>query len=482
MRGGRDAQFAAARDLLGMIDEMIDGALLIDEDARIVWLNEKHVWFSPKQMTVLGLGADTCAKAIGKPVESLIPHSRMREVVETGRSIPLDIIKYGEHTLLVSRLPLRNESGAIIGAISFSLKNSITLLRPITDRFNKLNSRLANMEKKLAAARTSKYTVESLVGFSPVMLQLKQLIRKGGRINSSALLLGETGTGKELAAHAIHAASDRANGPFVGLNVAAIPENLLEAECFGVAPGAYTGASQHPRPGKFQLANGGTLFLDEIGDMPVSLQVKLLRVLQEREVEPLGSNQVVKVDVRIIAATSRALPEMIKEGKFRSDLFYRLNVLPIHLPPLRHRKEDLEILASLFSERTSATFDQPMRTIAPSALEVLHAYNWPGNVRELANVIEQVYARTDGEQITAEDFAEILPQTALHVALPSQKRPLAEAVDEYERSLILAALTEAKGNKLEAARKLGLARTNLYAKMSRHNISLETHYGLPADG
>jgi transcriptional regulator with PAS, ATPase and Fis domain len=268
----------------------------------------------------------------------------------------------------------------------------------------------------------------------------------------------------------------------VGVNVAAIPENLLEAECFGVAPGAYTGASQQPRPGKFQVAHGGTLFLDEIGDMPLSLQVKLLRVLQEREVEPLGSNQVVKVDVRIIAATSRTLPEMIKGGTFRPDLFYRLNVFPIHLPALRDHKEDLEILASLFSERTSATFDQPMRTITPSALEVLHAHNWPGNVRELANVIEQVYARTDGDQITADDFAEILPQTAIRQVASEQKRSLAEAVDEFERSIILAALNEAKGNKLEAARKLGLARTNLYAKMSKHSISLATQYGLSADG
>jgi transcriptional regulator with PAS, ATPase and Fis domain len=481
MPGGRNEQFAAARDLLGMIDEMIDGALLIDKDARIVWLNEKHVWFSAKQMALLGLRLRSFSEAVGMPVERLIPHSRMREVVETGRSLPLDIMQYGEHTLLVSRLPLRDESGAVIGAISFSLKNSIALLRPIADRLNKLQSRLAHVEKKLAATRTSKYTVENLLGFSPAMLELKRLIRKGGQINSSALVLGETGTGKELVAHAIHAASNRVNGPFIGLNVAAIPENLLEAECFGVAPGAYTGASHHPRPGKFQLAHGGTLFLDEIGDMPLSLQVKLLRVLQEREVEPLGSNQVVKVDVRIIAATSRSLPEMIKNGTFRSDLFYRLNVFPIRLPPLRDRKEDLEILASLFSERTAATLDQPMRNITPSALEALHAHDWPGNVRELANVIEQVYARTDGEQITADDFAEILPQTAVRLAAPSRKRPLATAVDELERSLILAALAEAKGNKLEAARKLGLARTNLYAKMRRHGISLETQYDLAPD-
>ncbi|MGQ9367977.1 sigma-54 interaction domain-containing protein [Azospirillum sp. ST 5-10] len=465
-------QFAAARALLGMIDEMIDGALLIDRDARIVWLNDRHVWFSDKQKALLGI--HSIEDAVGMPVERLIPHSRMREVVETGRSLPLDIMQYGEHTLLISRLPLRDERGEVIGAISFALKNGFPYLRPIADRFNKLQSRLARMEQELAATRTSKYTAENLVGFSPAMLQLKRLVRKAGQITSPVLLLGETGTGKELVAHAVHAASDRVDRPFVGFNVAAIPENLLEAECFGVAPGAYTGAGKHMRPGKFQLAHGGTLFLDEIGDMPLALQAKLLRALQEHEVEPLGSNQVVKVDVRIIAATSRPLADMVKSGAFRSDLFYRLNVFPLHLPPLRERKEDLEILASLFSERTATSLDQPMRNLTPSALDVLHGYDWPGNIRELANVIEQVYVRTDGEHIAAEDFVDILPHAdALPPPAPHGRRPLADAIDDLERSLIRAALDETKGNKLEAARTLGLSRTNLYAKLRKHGIPLD---------
>ncbi|MBP2294955.1 sigma-54 interaction domain-containing protein [Azospirillum rugosum] len=472
MTAEQDKHFAAARALMVMIDEMIDGAILVDKDARIVWSNDKHVWFDDKRMEALGIRS--VADMVGHPVERLIPHSRMRDVVETGRSMPLDIMRYGEHTLLVSRLPLRDERGEIIGAIAFALKNSLTYLRPIAERFNKLQSRLARMEKELAASRAPKYTVENLIGFSPAMLQVKRLVRKAGQIQSAVLLLGETGTGKELVAHAIHAASDRADRPFVGLNVAAIPENLLEAEFFGVAPGAYTGASRQTRPGKFQLAHGGTLFLDEIGDMPLPLQAKLLRVLQEREVEPLGSNQVIKVDVRIIAATSRPLAEMVRDGAFRSDLYYRLNVFPIQLPALRDRREDLEILASLFSERTAASLDQPMRDLTPPALETLHGYDWPGNVRELANVIEQVYVRTDGERILAEDFADVLPKTAVHrPAAPTRKRPLAEAMDELERSLILAALEEAKGNKLEAARNLGLSRTNLYAKLRKHGITAD---------
>ncbi|KAA0679291.1 sigma-54-dependent Fis family transcriptional regulator [Roseomonas genomospecies 6] len=473
MPAGRDEHFAAARALMVMIDEMIDGAILVDKDARIVWSNDKHVWFDDKRKALLGIRS--LAEVVGQPIERVIPHSQMRDVVETGRSFPLDIMRYGEHTLLVSRLPLRDERGEIIGALAFALKNSLTYLRPIADRFNKLQSRLARMEQELAASRVPKYTVENLVGFSPAMLQVKRLVRKAGQFNSAVLLLGETGTGKELVAQAIHAASDRVDRPFVGVNVAAVPETLLEAEFFGVAPGAYTGAGRQPRPGKFQLAHGGTLFLDEIGDMPLPLQAKLLRVLQEREVEPLGSNQVIKVDVRIIAATSRPLPDMVRGGTFRSDLYYRLNVFPIHLPALRDRREDLEILASLFSERMAVSLDQPMRDLTPAALDSLHAHDWPGNVRELANVIEQVYVRTEGERILAEDFADILPGAADHRPPASaRKRPLAEAVDALERSLILAALDEAKGNKLEAARSLGLSRTNLYAKLRKHGITAET--------
>ncbi|WP_211109693.1 sigma-54 interaction domain-containing protein [Azospirillum oleiclasticum] len=467
MRMELNGHFAAARDLMTMIDEMIDGAILVDKDVRILWSNDKHVWFTDQRMASLGLRSP--ADLVGRPVEQVIPHSRMREVVETGRSLPLDIMRYGDHTLLVSRLPLRDGDGAVIGAIAFALKNSLTYLRPIAERFNTLQTRLARMEQELAASRAPKYTVENLVGFSPPMLQVKRLVRKAGQSGSGVLLLGETGTGKELVAHAIHAASERADRPFVGVNVAAVPENLLEAEFFGVAPGAYTGAARQPRPGKFQLAHGGTLFLDEIGDMPLPLQAKLLRVLQEREVEPLGSNQIVTVDVRIIAATSRSLPDMVRADAFRADLYYRLNVFPIQLPALRDRKEDLEILASLFSERAAAGINQPMRELTPSALDRLHAHDWPGNVRELANVIEQVYVRTDGPRIEGADFADILP-AASRPTQPARSRPLAEAVDELERTLIQKALEESGGNKLEAARALGLSRTNLYAKLQKHGI------------
>jgi transcriptional regulator with PAS, ATPase and Fis domain len=464
-----EKHFAAARDLMVMIDEMIEGALLVDKDARIVWSNDKHVWFKVEQVRARGFRSSK--DIVGYPVERFIPHSKMREVVETGRSMPLDIMQFENHTLLVSRLPLRDEEGEIIGAISFSLKNSLTYLRPIAARFHKLQSKLDRMEQALAARRVSKYTVENLIGFSPAMLQVKRLVRKAGQITSPVLLLGETGTGKELAAHAIHAGSDRVDGAFVGINVAAIPENLLEAEFFGVAPGAFTGASRQPRPGKFQLAHGGTLFLDEIGDMPLALQAKLLRALQEGEVEPLGSNEVIRVDVRVIAATSQPMADMVKSGEFRSDLYYRLNVFPINMPALRDRKEDLEALVFPFSERMATNLDQPMRDFTPGALAAMRAHTWPGNVRELANVIEQVYVRTDSKRITVEDLADILPASSTIARQPPTARPvLADAVNEFERSLILSALEDAGGNKREAAQALGLSRTNLYAKLRKHDL------------
>jgi len=211
---GRRVVSATARDLMTTMQGLRNGAILVDKDARIVWSNDKHVWFTDQRLASLGLRSP--ADLVGRPVEQVIPHSRMREVVETGRSLPLDIMRYGDHTLLVSRLPLRDEEGEVIGAIAFALKNSLTYLRPIAERFNTLQSRLARMEQELAASRAPKYTVENLVGFSPAMLQVKRLVRKAGPSASSVLLMGETGTGKELVAHAIHAASAGPTAPSSG--------------------------------------------------------------------------------------------------------------------------------------------------------------------------------------------------------------------------------------------------------------------------
>ncbi|MEW6122271.1 MAG: sigma 54-interacting transcriptional regulator [Pseudomonadota bacterium] len=467
-----DDSFAAARALLLMVEGMIDGATLVDRQSRVVW-------FSDGQLRLLG--NPRLADVVGQEIERVIPHSRMREVVETGQPHPLDIIQYGERSLLVTRLPLKNEDGEIIGAIAFALKNSIPYLRPIAERVQQLQSRIARMEQA-RSSRTSRFNVEHILGASGSMRQVSRLLRRAGEVRSPVLLLGETGTGKEMVAHAIHAASSRVGRPFVAINVAAVPENLMEAEFFGVAPGAFTGAARQPRPGKFQIAHEGTLFLDEIGDMPLGLQAKLLRTLQDGEVEPVGSNQLARVDVRVIAATSRPLADMVRAGTFRQDLYYRLNVLPIHLPPLRERHGDVELLAARFSEQKAAAFGVTARPLTPKALARLSGHSWPGNVRELANVIERIYAATEGDRIEGHDVDAALVERPWHDPEAAGAPPgdLAEAVARLERTMIADALAQATGNRREAARRLGLSRSTLYAKMQRYGLAAD--FGGPAKG
>jgi transcriptional regulator with PAS, ATPase and Fis domain len=344
-------------------------------------------------------------------------------------------------------------------------------------KFTGLQQELARAQRELAGHRRAKYTFSSFVGASPACLEVKRKARRAAQLDTTVLIQGETGTGKELLAHAIHAVSARADRPFVGVNLAAVPETLLEAEFFGVAAGAYTGADRRGREGKLQLADGGTLFLDEVGDMPPTLQTKLLRVLQEQEFEPLGSNRVVKVDVRVIAATSRDLRRLVEEGRFRADLYYRLNVLRIEVPPLRERIEDLEALAEVMLERIAERTGIAPRELGADAVAILAAYAWPGNVRELRNVLEQVTMLSEDGRLTAASFADVLPARAVDPAGRAALAPrLNDAVAEAERNAIRDALRRANGNKVAAARLLGISRATLYEKLAA--LGLDTTRGL----
>jgi transcriptional regulator with PAS, ATPase and Fis domain len=292
------------------------------------------------------------------------------------------------------------------------------------------------------------------------------------------LLLGETGTGKELLAHAIHASSARAKGMFVSVNIAAVPDTLLEAEFFGFAPGAFTGADRRGREGKFKLADGGSLFLDEIGDMPLGLQAKLLRALQEGEIEPLGSNKLVPFDARVIAATSRDLPELVRRGLFREDLYYRLNVLPLRVPPLRERRSDIPALVEALGEDMALRSGEAPPELTPDALALLAGQHWRGNIRELRNVLEQVTMRSDSQRIDAVQLERILREAGLEqIELPDLShaggdeeaallRPLAQQIAELERKAIAAAMASTGGNKLATSRLLGISRATLYERMT----------------
>lgn len=446
------------------IDEAALGPFVVDSQSRIVWIEDRYAAF---------LGINKIEDVIGKVVEEVLPNSRMREVVETGKPIMLDIFMAHDKPLVVMRIPLRGNEGEVIGAIAFALYDRLQGLKPLFSKFAELQSALNSSKKELAKLRQTKYSMSSFVGVSPAALELKIRARRAAQLDTTVLLLGETGSGKELLAHGIHSLSERASNPFIAVNIAAIPDTLLEAEFFGVAPGAYTGADRKGREGKFKIANGGTLFLDEVGDMSLQVQAKLLRVLQEQEIEPLGGNQVFKVDVRVIAATSRDLKGLMATGKFRSDLYYRLNVLPIALPALRERKSDVDALGEHLLEQISERTGQPQRELTPSARAVLAAYDWPGNVRELRNVLEQACMLTDRNFFAAEDFATILPATTLAAGKKNDSiavRPLAQAVAELEKGLIESALKAGRGNKASAARQLGISRGKLYQKMLEFGI------------
>jgi transcriptional regulator with PAS, ATPase and Fis domain len=345
-----------------------------------------------------------------------------------------------------------------------------TTMQPLIAKFAHLERELVETRQQLAAhltrERRPKHTIASFVGASPAAAEVKRQARRVAQTDSTVLLLGETGTGKELLAHGIHAASRRAAKPFIGINIAAVPETLLEAEFFGVAPGAYTGAERKGRDGKFKLADGGTLLLDEIGDMPLALQSKLLRVLQEQEVEPLGSNTVQRIDVRIIAATSRDLPAMIAAGSFRADLYYRLNVLPVRLPALRERLADLEALVESLAEDIARRSGLPHKSVTPDALDLLARHDWPGNIRELRNAVERAVILCDGELIMREhlppDMAGKSPERHTF------RLPYGLSLDAVEREYILGSLQRNGNNKARTAEILGVSEKTLYNKLNRY--------------
>ena len=311
-----------------------------------------------------------------------------------------------------------------------------------------------------------------LIGESPKIREVLSLIDRVAKTDSTVLITGESGTGKELVARTLHFKSPRAKGPFVAINCGAIPHELLESELFGYVKGAFTGAVRDKK-GRLEVANGGTVFLDEISEMSPALQVKLLRVLQEREFEPIGSTRSIKVDIRVVAATNKNLEELVKKGRFRHDLYWRLNVVPIHLPPLRERKEDIPLLISHFLQIYNDRYNGKVSGFSKSAMELLLNYDWPGNIRELENLVQRLVVLKGEGIILPEDLPEkIRGNGHLHssLRLDGERLNLNEAVTNLERYLITEALRRANGVKSKAAKLLGIKRTTLLHKMKKNGI------------
>jgi two-component system response regulator HydG len=313
---------------------------------------------------------------------------------------------------------------------------------------------------------------DEIVGQAPPIRRIFEIIDRVAPSDSSVFISGESGTGKELVARALHRRSARREGPFVRVNCGAITETLLESELFGHEKGAFTGAIRR-KLGRFELADGGTLFLDEVGDVSQALQVKLLRVLQEREFERVGGEETIRVDVRVISATNKDLEEEVRAGRFREDLFYRLHVLPIHVPPLRERPEDIPLLAAHFLEKLRPRTRHRVSRISDEALEKLCAYRWPGNVRELENVLEQALVFSQGDTLRADSLPAHLRAPAEEkglLTMPDFSRPLPEILDDLERTLILRAYEKAGRVKTETARLLGIKPSALYYKLEKYGI------------
>ncbi|BBW96348.1 sigma-54-dependent Fis family transcriptional regulator [Geobacillus icigianus] len=459
-----------AETMKTVLDAAYEGVVVVDGDGVVREINRAYCQF-------LGIRRED---AIGKHVTEVIENTRLHICVQSGIPERGYIQKIYGQPMVVHRIPIWRD-GKVIGAIGMLIFQGVSEVYEIFRRLQELSREASRKEKngtaapKQEAATSAAVGVERIISRHPTIVAVKQMIRRAARVPSTVLITGESGTGKEVAARAIHEAGPRADGPFVSINCAAIPEALLEAELFGYEDGAFTGARKGGKPGKFQLAHGGTLFLDEIGDMPLAMQAKMLRVLEEKKVEKVGGVSGTEVDVRIIAATNKPLEEMVRGGTFREDLFYRLNIIRIHLPPLRERKSDIPALIAHHMERLCQQYGVRGKSFSKEAMEVLVSYSWPGNIRELVNVIEWLISMVEGEKIEREHLPAYLSAIQpMAASMPYGGANIAdrwkEMVYQSERERIAAALVAANGNKAEAARRLGIHRSTLYEKLKKYGF------------
>ena len=354
-----------------------------------------------------------------------------------------------------------------MGAFDF-VEKPLSLEKTVLVIGNAVRQRRLEAENRALRAHVDRRL--AMIGESYVMMQLREQVAMAAPTNGRVLIYGENGTGKELVARTVHALSRRRNGPFIEVNCAAIPEELIESELFGHIKGAFTGALADRR-GKFELADGGTLFLDEIGDMSLKTQAKVLRALQEQVVEPVGGAASVRVDVRVLAATNKELPTEIRLGRFREDLYFRLNVIPIFVPPLRDRAEDIPLLADHFMTELAREYGRRPKKFDAGAVTGLRSYRWPGNVRELRNVVERLMIMVPGDTITLGDLSFLEGAATAASIGPGPLAPLHEARDRFERDYILRALAAQQGNISRTAEALGVERSNLYRKMRAFGIA-----------
>ena len=443
--------FLKCRMMETIIEQGNDGVVLVDEQGKIAFVNQNI----PELFS--------CSKEdlSGKPVDQSLPRLNLMETMKTGKSDVSGWFEANGIMYFVHRLPVFKD-GKVAGAIGKVVYRQLDQMKK---RFDQLDKKRNIETKGRRRPDTALFTWKHMIGNDPEVERLKRCAKKAAKGDSTILIRGESGTGKELVAHAIHCDSPRRNGPFITINCAAVPEHLMEAEFFGYDEGAFTGAGKKGKPGKLELADGGTLFLDEIGDMSLKLQAKLLRVLEEKSFYRVGGTRRIAIDVRIIAATNQSLEEMIKKGVFREDLFYRLNVIVLNIPPLRKRKQDILPMCRYFIKELNQKLMTGITGMDPEVARTLMNYHWPGNVRELKNTLERAMTFAEHGSIQWQDLPSYLRVTEHHSC-----RKEGGLLKQAEKNAIRQALFETGGNKTKAARLLGISRSVLYEKLKKYEL------------
>jgi PAS domain S-box-containing protein len=437
-----------------------NGAIVTDTSGVVTHFNRPYGRF---------LGIDPNDQ-VGRHCTEVLENTRLHIVAKTGKPEINRTHEVKGQNMVVQRIPIRKD-GKVVAVFGQVMFKDVRDVQRLAREFSLLESKVQHYEQELLNLRATRYTLDSIIGKSRAIRSLKQEALRAAVSKSPVLITGESGTGKELFAQAVHQAGARKLYPFVRINCAAIPKDLLESELFGYEKGAFTGANPGGKPGKFELAHRGTILLDEIGDLPMEMQPKLLRVLEDKEFERVGGNQVIRSDFRLIAASNQPLEELLTSGDFRRDLFYRLNVIRLHIPPLRDRREDIVELSRHLLNEQAQEANLPLPSLDATTLKALINYDWPGNVRELSNALERSLASVDSDTIQPEDLPFHICQKGQGgmISIPSSIR---EVQHQAEKEAIVYALKACDYNKSRAARRLGIHRTLLYKKMKKYNIAL----------
>ena len=463
--------------LINILNALPVGIMFCDKGCRIRFVNKEYAKILGKEVEDI----------VGKSVTELIPKSRVPTVLNSGKDELGDLCiipgKDTQNSAVVNRILLHSPEGKPLGVVSHAIFSKVSDLHQLAERLTEkialLDKKLHSYQKRMQSALRYQHTLDCILGNSPALLEQKRLLTRYAQVDSPVLILGETGTGKELFAHSLHASSSRAQSPLVSINCAAIPKELFESELFGYAEGAFSGAHKDGKVGLVELADGGTLFLDEIGDLSQDAQSKLLRFLENKTFCRVGSVTSRKVDFRLVCATNKDLLEMVVNGRFREDLFYRISPLQIQVPPLSHRKEDIPLLMGHFLKR----LDRDDLTFSPATMRVMTSYSWPGNIRALRNVITHAASTCTLTQIEPHHLPTwlrdrvgvssdtISPTPGTHKGEPQENiSSLAEMMSQQESRTLVEHLRQNGGNVTRAAKKLGISRATLYNKFKKLGV------------